>query len=634
MNATIGRLKKIRLWAIAAVTVGAGVAAAVATRNSLDEATFALKVTSISPDAGPVEGNQDVVISGLDFLKDRVNVTKVAAGGGHALAIDDRGNLYAWGDDHSGQVGDGELTAGHEFDENNGIGVGVLSPIKLTGLEVDAPYVNDLKDAYIVDIAAGGAHSFAVDDKGNIYAWGSDYDGQIGDGVLTRNHLGGDSSADVLAPLKLTGLDTGVYENTLKDAYIVGVNAGAYNSFAYDNQGNLYAWGDDYLGQVGDGASTLNHYGGNINGDVMAPIKLTGLTMEGYDNSLASAFIVKVAVEVAHVLAIDDEGNIYAWGLDEERAVGDGGQILNHETVSSLDVVRAPVMLSGLNTDPGQTNDLKSAFIVDIAAGSQHSMAVDYEGNIYVWGTGSDGQLGVGDYRVNGDPDVYSAPLRLTGFDNVDGSENALRDVKVASVAANTSYSMAIDEDGNLYVWGFEEFSLGVGEILMGGDGPIRTPLNLTALSTGSTYVNHLLGESVSSMAAGGTFAMAINARGEVYAWGEDSNGQVGDGAATEGHYREEGWGLVMASKAVSKNTDSEFPNALYSPADPISVVLGTATCVNIVVVDNTTLTCTTTAHEAGLVDVTVSNGLETVVLAEGYTYSILGVPDTGVGRN
>lgn len=625
----IGRLKKIRLWAVAAVTVGAGVAAAVATRTSLDDATLALEIVSITPDVGPDSGGQDVVISGLDFLKDRVNIVKVAAGGMHALAIDDQGNLYSWGNDSWGQIGDGMLEVGHEHEGD--FSSAVLSPIKLTGLTVDSEFTNDLKDAYIVDIAASAYNSFAVDADGNLYSWGGDDYDMIGDGDLTRNHLGDDEYGYVMAPLKLTGLDVGAYFNDLKDAHIVGVAAGYANAFAYDNMGNLYAWGKDEIAIVGDGELTRNHRGDMPDGNVPAPIKLSGLDVgPEYVNQLVDAFVVKVVAGRNHVMAMDLAGNVYAWGDDDGQWVGDGDNTLNHDNGGDGSMVMAPTKLTGVVASGENNNDLIDAFIVDIAVGDYHSMAVDSAGNIYVWGAGDTGQLGIGDYRVNSDPYVYRAPLRLTGFDTGNTTVNELKGAKIVGVAAGPYYSMAIDENGNVYVWGNNEYGqLGLGEDMLMEN--VYAPRNLSVADTGDV-VNNLTGQNVAQIVAGGEFALAINVHGDLFAWGQDGYGQTGDGLSEEGHQWDTSGAPVLAPIALSKiNSETEFPNALYSPADPISVYLGTAICKSVVVISDTALACVTTAHPAGLVDVTVSNGLATTVLEDGYTYRIVGAPDTGV---
>ena len=147
------------------------------------------------------------------------NWVKVAAGAIHSLAINKAGELYAWGGNTKGQVGHG--TAGTLAKQE--------SPVKI-GTSTNW-----------VKVAAGAIHSLAINKAGELYAWGGNTKGQLG--------LGHDTTRIQERPTKI-----GTSTNWKSIA------AGALNShsLAINKAGELYAWGEDTHGRLGDGGTNEN----------------------------------------------------------------------------------------------------------------------------------------------------------------------------------------------------------------------------------------------------------------------------------------------------------------------------------------------------------------------------------------
>lgn len=148
-----------------------------------------------------------------------IRAVAVAAGEIHSLALDDTGAVYAWGDNEYGQMGDGTTTD------------------RYLPVEVSA-----LAGRRIIAIAAGGHHSLAVDDTGKVHAWGANGYGQLGDGAYYNRST----------PAQVVGIPSGVV--------IRGLAAGKYHSLVLGSDGNAYAWGGNDSGELGDGTSGIFAY--------------------------------------------------------------------------------------------------------------------------------------------------------------------------------------------------------------------------------------------------------------------------------------------------------------------------------------------------------------------------------------
>jgi alpha-tubulin suppressor-like RCC1 family protein len=288
------------------------------------------------------------------------NIVSVEAIGSQSFALESDGTLWAWGLNSSGQLGDGTTT------QHN-------SPIE----------INAITGA--IAIAPGSTHTLVLKSDNTVWAWGANGSGQLGDATTTQS----------LAPKQVIGI-TG----------ITAIAAGGSHSLALRSNGTVSAWGENGNGQLGD--STVV--------DRTTPVQVTGLTN-----------VTHIDAGASHSIALIDDGTLRGWGLNSSGQLGDG------TTTGKL----TPVWVSSLNN------------VISVFAGSAHTVALRADGTVWAWGVNSSGQLG------DSTTTTRSIPVQVTGLDSV----------SILSVGSH--HAMAIKTDGSLWGWGFNTSSqLGIGTTL------------------------------------------------------------------------------------------------------------------------------------------------------------------------
>ena len=167
----------------------------------------------------PTDHPVPVQVSGLG------GVVAITAGDTFSLALKSDGSVLAWGNNASGQLGDGSAPADHS------------SPVAVGALGIGSG---------VARIVGGGTHSIALTADGRVYAWGNNASGQVGDGS---------APADQHVPILIGGLSN-----------IVDIAAGRAHSVAVASDGTVFSWGDNILGQLGDGTNTKRSVPGPVTG--------------------------------------------------------------------------------------------------------------------------------------------------------------------------------------------------------------------------------------------------------------------------------------------------------------------------------------------------------------------------------
>ncbi|MCL2787921.1 MAG: Ig-like domain-containing protein [Micrococcales bacterium] len=384
----------------------------------------------LTPEAGPAAGG--TTVNGML----PPGFTAIAAGGGTGYALDESGDVWAWGYNGYGQLGNGTsgtttystrpvqvqaapgetlplFTAiaagdytGYALDQdghvwacgNNNwgqLGNGTSGTTTYSTRPVQVQAATGQLPVFTT-IAAGGGTGYALDVDGNVWAWGNNDRGQLGNG---NSGLPANSSRPVrvqAAPGETLPVFT-------------AIAAGQVTGYALDENGNVWAWGYNNYGQLGNGTTTSS----------TRPVRVQAAT------GTLPAFTT-IAAGWVTIYALDEDGNVWAWGDNRD------GQLGNGTTTSSS----RPVLV--------QAATGKLPVFTTIAARYDTAYSLDENGNVWAWGHNEVGQLGNGTQVNSAWPIRVQAPPGET-----------LPVFTTIAAAMYTGY--ALDERASVWAWGYNE---------------------------------------------------------------------------------------------------------------------------------------------------------------------------------
>ena len=258
-------------------------------------------------------------------------ITSFSLGFLNSSAITSTGRVFTWGRNDKGQLGDGSIARR-------------IRPVDITRLFDLGP------GETIVNMSLGYYHSAAISSEGSIFTWGMNENGQLGDRTTDSKYI----------PIKITNPNYKYLGDKFKSIYL-----GLSHTAAITEKGQVYSWGDNSNGQLGNGTTiekTMPSYIGNLPQTYM-------------DETIQS-----ISLGSLHSAAVTTNGRIFTWGSNANSQLGDGTITQRNNPIE---------ITSRFNLSIGEK-------IESVSLGGYYSSAITSKGRIFTWGSNAYGQLGNG----------------------------------------------------------------------------------------------------------------------------------------------------------------------------------------------------------------------------------------------
>lgn len=309
-------------------------------------------------------GNSDPVFGSAHVPLDYV--TEVASGDYTSLAVQKDGSLWVWGSNQYGARGDGTS------------GDAIASPVQVP---IPAKITTPVRNGRHA-VAVGTSAYAAIDTQGQVWTWGANWNGRLGDGTTSTRYT----------PAR-------VKKSANPDDYvtaIVSITAAGGTMAAVDADGAVWTWGAGTNGTLGNGTTQDSSYAVQVvqagPHDEMTP--LLGVTQVACGSS-------------GFCIALVRYGGVFGWGSNDfsQLGIAPGG--------NSSFATWIPVASTGAPVDA-------------IAAGSAHCIAHATDGSVYGWGYNGRGQLGLGFASVAQFPAVAmsSGPDGMSNITDISAGAN------------------------------------------------------------------------------------------------------------------------------------------------------------------------------------------------------------------
>ena len=454
-----------------------------------------------TPYSSPVE-----IVGNFSFIA-------ISCTGSSTAGLKANGEIWMWGDDSYGQLGD--LT-------NFGGSIG--SPVQVVG------------NHSFIAVSAGPQHTLAKKDNNTIWAWGDNSRGQFGDG--TNDSQSSPVQVLPIPPVATFSIFAGAYASgfikaSTKDSYDTGFNdskgrlgigntsdqsspvlvlgglqylymdIGSPSNIWLDNSGNAWTCGAGTYGVLGNGTTT----------DTSSPVQVIG-----------NHSFMKISTSAGFCAGLKTDGTIWAWGentygnLGDETDINQSSPVLvhgNHSFVTMSCGLSNILALKengevwcwgenyggqiGDETDINQSSPVLvhgNHSFINIQAGGSLSIGLKANGSVWAWGDSAHGDLGNGSFAP-----PYSSPILVIGNHSF------------IYISAKFNTVSALKVDGTAWMWGDNEFGQ------LGDD--TMTDKNSPNLVHG----NH----SFIAINCGGYHTLALKSDGTIWAWGDNTYGEFGN---------------------------------------------------------------------------------------------------------
>ena len=382
-----------------------------------------------------------------------ITITSVSS---HILTSDF--SLLSWGSNNYGQFG------GEDFSL-----AGSWTPLRLTA-NFNVLEVQQYLGAGYIDFSTAGNSSFAIGSNNNVYSFGDNTYGQLGTG----------NTVEARVPVNITANFTLNPGETF-----INIEAGERHGVVLTSTGRVFTWGNNQYGQIGDNTTASSYQ----------PKDITSfIPLDPGD------YIVKIFAGGYNTFLISDNEKVYAFGRNTH------GQLGNNSYTNSL-------IPEDITTNFGFA---VGESIIEIDAGFFHTFALTNQDNLFAFGWNVYGQLG-NDTLFN-----VVTPLNINAHLPFDPAVEQIVDIETGY-----TYSGLVTEDGNVYMWG---------QNVNGSLGDLTTINRQVPYSITNQFALDV-GETIVSLSIGLNHSFATSSNGKVFSWGYGNRGCLGDNDITNNTY-------------------------------------------------------------------------------------------------
>lgn len=325
------------------------------------------------------------------------------------------------------------------------------------------------EDKQIISVSAGGLHTLALSRAGQVFSWGCNDEKALG------------HSAQEFTVSQVHGLD---------QEFIVQVTCGDSISAALTAEGKIYTWGTfrDSKGVIGVKSQSRrieeNHKVGRTE-EQHSDFHIIPTLLK----DLSHLRIKKISAGANHLLALTDDGEVYAWGCGEQGQLG--RRVLERHKKLALHPTRITPRRHRIHGG-----------IISMICGSYHSFLLAGDGTVFAVGLNNFGQLGLGDFEDRLVPEEI--PVEVW------------QGHKIVDLTAGEHHSVALSSSGAVFVFGRSDFhQMGISD-------------SSNARAHNTPILNPSLA-SIVQIAAGSNHNLAISAdRHQIFSWGYGEMGQLG----------------------------------------------------------------------------------------------------------
>jgi alpha-tubulin suppressor-like RCC1 family protein len=294
--------------------------------------------------------------------------------------------------------------------------------------------------------------------------------------VLGREMVAYNAAGTATVPVFTKVRSYGLFEMESGDD-VIATGCESSSTVMVTKAGAVHAWGANGTGQLGNNTVTSS------------PIPLA---ISGFGSLSSAPSIVAASIGAAHTVVLDSTGKVHAWGYNLDGELGRGTT-----ANSSL-----PLSVSSFGSLAATT-----VAVTAVACGGYHTVALDSTGKVHTWGANGNGQIG------NNSLTGAYVPTAI--------AYGSIANLSIAAVACGQTHTAALDSTGKVHTWGLNNYGQLGNSTLTSSSIPLQVSYGSIATIT------------ITAVACGETYMVALDSTGRVHAWGRNSDGELGNNTNT-----------------------------------------------------------------------------------------------------